>query len=383
MSSVRPCTPGHDLVLIACVLALLTAPLWRIDWTGTTSSKEKRALAEWPDRAAWRRLDPQLGREMENWLNDRFGGRDALLDWQARLAYGINGRILNEDTLGGRDGWLFYNKEGSVRSFQNADLFAPAELQTIRNNLTRRAEWLDMRGIRLFLLVVPAKNRVYGEFYPTGIRKIGTIGRAEQTVKYLRETTALPVEFPLDDLLAAKEHHGALLYFRQDTHWTDYGAFLGYQKLMRRIHQDLPMAIPLEKSDFQWEYRPEGGGDLTPLARVALKKSAADVRYETLIRSQPLPFTYLLQHPFVNHTVREGRPLKAFVLYDSFGVSMIPFLSSTFGEVKYLRRHDFNEIQDEIAAFQPDVVIHEVAERLVPDLLNDTPPLRETDSDAL
>ena len=383
MSSVRPCTPGHDLVLIACVLALLTAPLWRIDWTGTTSSKEKRALAEWPDRAAWRRLDPQLGREMENWLNDRFGGRDALLDWQARLAYGINGRILNEDTLGGRDGWLFYNKEGSVRSFQNADLFSPAELQTIRDNLTGRAEWLRKRGAHLYLLVVPAKNRVYGEFYPSGIRKVGSIGRAEQTVEYLRETTTVPVEFALEDLLAAKTNGEALLYFRQDTHWTDYGAFLGYRNLMRRIHRDLPAAIPAEKSDFQWEYRPEGGGDLTPLARVALGKSATDARYETLVRPQPLPFAYLLQHPFVNHTVRNGRPLKAFVLYDSFGVSMIPFLASTFGEVKYLRRHDFNEIQDEIAAFQPDLVIHVVAERLVPDLLNDAPPLRETDPDAL
>ena len=176
----------------------------RIDWDKTVSEREKRTLSVWPDAARWLRLDPELGRDVEKWLNDRFGGRDGWLDAQARLDWALNGSIRNDDVFSGRGGWLFYNQGGSVRSFQNADAFTRFERQIIRKNVVARAEWLKKLGSSYTVLVVPAKNRMYGEFYPPGIHVVGPVGRAEQMVQNLQSNTAVPVVFAQDDLLEAK-----------------------------------------------------------------------------------------------------------------------------------------------------------------------------------
>ena len=355
---------------------MLVFPVVRIDWKRSVSDREKRTLSPWPEAAHWRRLDPQLGRDMENWLNDRFGGRDEWLDFQARLDVALNGFIRNENMFSGREGWLFYNKEGSVQSYQNADLFERFERQIIRKNMVSRSDWLKSLGSSFFVLMIPAKNRVYGEFYPPGIHAIGPEGRAEQMAQNLQANTTVPIVFALSDLMEAKKRGEPYLYFQQDTHWTDRGAFIGYQALMVRIRQEFPEIRELQPSDFQWKIQPELGGDLTHLARLQSFPWISNARYTTLERSQP--FSYHNVPTRVGeeiHTVCPGRPFKVWVFMDSFGYALHPFLSSTFGEVVYVRSHIFNAFQKELIAYRPNLVIHEVAERLMPSLLVNQPPL--------
>lgn len=347
--------------------------------------REKRTLAEWPDEASWRRVDPELGRQLEDWLNDRFGGRSTFVEWQGRLEYGVNRRVRNEDMFTGSDGWLFYKKAGSLQGFQRTDNFIKSTRLVIARNLIRRTKWLNAQGISLFILVVPAKNRVYGEYYPSGIRVNGDVGRAKHMVDIIREHPwTIPIVYALEPMLEEKEKDRALLYYQQDTHWTDAGAYVGYRTLMAFIQESMPDVVSLTDSDFQWEFIPERGGDLTRMARVDLIQSTPKVQYQELDPDHPLPFDTLTPPPGpVTHTLQPGRPLKALVFMDSFGEAMIPFLSSTFGEVEYIRRHDIHSFQEKITTFKPDLVIHEVAERLMPALCIDQPPLREIAHDAL
>ena len=368
---------------MACVFAMLLFPVVRLNWDQSISNREKRTLSSWPDEARWRRLDPQLGRDMENWLNDRFGGRDEWLDFQAQLDVALNGFIRNDDIFSGREGWLFYNKEGSVQSFQNADLFDRYERQIIRKNIVSRADWLKTLGSSFFVLVIPAKNRVYGEFYPSGIQVMGPQSRVEQMVQNLQANTTVPTVFALNDLLEAKKRGEPYLYFQQDTHWTDRGAFIGYQALMDRIRQEFPEIRELQLSDFEWKIQAEVGGDLTHLARLPSFPWISKARYTLLERSQPFPYHTVPTRPGEEiHTLCPGRPFKVWVFMDSFGYALQPFLSSTFGEVVYVRSHLLNEYQDALKADQPNLVIHQVAERLMPSLLVNQPPLKPIEAHA-
>jgi alginate O-acetyltransferase complex protein AlgJ len=369
----------QDLAFIACVALFLLVPIIGMDGSGTVSKKEKRTLAEWPDREAWKRVDPQLGRDLEDWLNDRFYGRENLLDGQAYLDLILNGNARNEDMFTGQEGWLFLKQGNSIDSYQKTDLFVRLERVRVRINMVKRAEWLKAQGAELILLVAPAKNRVYGEMVPSGIRQLDDIGRAEQVSRYIQKYADVPTEYVLEDIQAEKRPGQNWLYFQQDTHWTDSGAFIAYRALMERIQQTHPEIVPVEKSDFQWEDRPERGGDLSALARVDLIDPESDTRYQMLVPSQPYPYHEAGDR---SQTVREGRPLKVMVFQDSFGEGIKPFLSSTFGEVLYIPNHHIHLFQDEIRAFQPDLVIHEIAERLIPALLSDQPPLRDIPSDA-
>lgn len=361
---------------------MLVFPLLRLDWQKTVMKREKRTASSWPDADHWHRLDPQLGRDMENWFNDRFGGREFFLKGQARLDVALNGFIRNDDVFSGRGGWLFYNKGDSVRSYQNADLFSRFERQIIRKNIVTRADWLKSQGSSFYLLVVPAKNRVYGEFYPPGIHAEGSEGRAEQMVRNLQANTSVPVVFVLEELMAAKQQ-GTYLYFQQDTHWTHEGAFIGYQALMNRIHQEHPEAAALEASDFQWTTEMERGGDLTALTRLKSVPSVPKAHYTMLDLTKPASYQFVQnQHGEEYHTVCPGKPLKVWVFTDSFGGFLLPFLSSTFGEVVYVWSQLFNDYQQEMAAYHPDLVIHEIAERLMPSLLVNQPPLKPVETHA-
>ena len=361
---------------------MLVFPAVFLDWDKTVMVREKRTVSPWPDAAHWHRLDPQLGRDMENWFNDRFGGRDFFLAGQARLDWALNGLVRNDDVFSGREGWFFYNKGESVRSFQNADLFSKYERQIIRKNIVTRADWLKSLGSSYFLLVAPAKNRVYGEFYPPGIHAAGSEGRVEQMVHNLQANTSVPVVYVQDELMAAKKE-GTFLYFQQDTHWTHEGAFLGYQALMKRIRQEHPEAEALDSSDFQWKTEVERGGDLTALTRLKSLPSVSPAHYTMLDLAQPFSYQFVQTRPGEEyHTVCPGKPFKVWMFADSFGGFLLPFLSSTFGEVVYVWSPLFNDYQKDMVAFQPDLVIHEIAERLLPALLVNQPRLKPVEAHA-
>ena len=80
------------------------------------------------------------------------------------------------------------------------------------------------------MLILPDKNRVYGEYYPDSIKKMAQKGRGEQTYQFLYNKGTIDVIYPLNELLAEKKKN--LLYYKNDTHWNPLGAFIAYRQLI-------------------------------------------------------------------------------------------------------------------------------------------------------
>lgn len=54
-----------------------------------------------------------------------------------------------------------------------------------------------------------------------------------QFIKYIKETLNFEIIYPLDELKEADKSD--YVYFKTDHHWTDWGAYIGYQALLKQL----------------------------------------------------------------------------------------------------------------------------------------------------
>lgn len=358
------------------VFLILIAPLTRIN-KQAKSTIENRNLAPKTKLIKNGKINTKYGTEFEAWLSDRFRGRAKLLTFYNNLNTELLGRIENQRAFQGEKGWLFYKGENSVQIYQNKILFSDAQLNKIRSNLLKRKTLLEKNGIKFYVLIAPDKNRIYGEHYHPGINKVATQGRAEQLLSSLSDCD-LNIVYPLEEMLETKSK-GAI-YYRLDTHWNNYGAFVGYNNLMKEIKKDYHAFNILELKDFEVKTRPEKGGDLLNMLNVPLQKLKLKDN-SILVLNKKVPYNY----KYIKKEARKGvktqnnkplNPLRVFVLRDSFTTAMEPFISETFKEANFVWTHNFNSQYENILKYKPDIVIHEMVERYAHTLLNDTPPLK-------
>ena len=57
-------------------------------------------------------------------------------------------------------------------------------------------------------------------------------------IEYIKKASRFPVVFPYEELVEASRQD--FVFFKTDHHWTDWGAFAGYQVLMNEIKKDFP-----------------------------------------------------------------------------------------------------------------------------------------------
>ena len=153
-----------------------------------------------------------------------------------------------------------------------------------------------------------------------------------------------------------------MLYWKNDTHWNSYGAYIAVRKMVEIIRKDHPdiaeinLPVTYQKTDLS--------GDLSPLS--------ADVLY---------PFVRMQK----NHTADSsdsGRAFTKFSTYcengkynvffvrDSFAEQELPMLGNIFYSIRALWS-DYIVERSEIGHFKKaDIVIFQCAERLLVQFVN-------------
>ncbi|MBR5599186.1 MAG: hypothetical protein IKW39_04010 [Alphaproteobacteria bacterium] len=301
------------------------------------------------------------GANFEKWFNDRFFGRDWLLSINS-YAFDVLRTHGNDKVLIGKDGWLFYKGDNSLRNFQNLDLFTDKELKNAVKYLTDINEWAKANGKQFYYMICPDKNKIYSEYLPY-VNQINpdSKSRANQLIKYLQENTDVKVIYPYEALHKAKEN--GLLYRKNDTHWNSLGAYIGYMELMSSIIKDIEVNIyKYDKTENKQILK----GDLTNMIK--------NVAEETSFYNLPM----IENESKCNgedkkskdmKCINSNKKFKVFILRDSFTTSLAPYLNNTFNEVNYRWRHnikkeDFNNLK------KADIIILEQVERYVIKLKN-------------
>lgn len=356
---------------------ILIYPVTRIDLRAE-NPQENRALAVFPAVFDEQGLNAEFGRQFETWLNDRFAGRTKLIRLYDKIDSFLNfGRRENDKAFEGEAGWLFYKGDNSVKLYQRKLPFTESQMQRIQANIEKQQAWCKAQGMAYSILIAPNKEDVYGEFYGPHIVRDQRADRIQQLQDYLRlQRCPVSVVYPLSFLIEQKEN-GKLLYWKLDTHWSDYGAYCGYLAWMQELQKQVKNLEILRPEQMEWMQMTKSDGDLARMLQMDISEEKLQSVY---VKPAPIAgFTYKMAEyrkdaagtPKFIRTVCAGKPYKVILFRDSFSKSLLPYISSTFGEVLYIWDHDLSLYAGMIQKEDPDIVLNELVSRNAMSLLQD------------
>jgi hypothetical protein len=357
----------EELALIIFFLAALTLPVLglalHIDLA--RAHKENRVLAPFPPLSLNRHVVGSFPEKFRAYFEDHFGFRNTLIGWQAIVRVKWLGVSSSKQVILGRDGWLFQPPyDNSLDSYRGPRPFTPEQLAQWQRVLETRRNWLAERGIRYLFVIAPEKHTVYPEYVPDAFRRMQQVSRLDQLVRYMKERSDVEILDLRQALFEAKSRER--LYHRTDSHWNEYGAFVGYQRITSELRKFSPQIRPLAESDF--ELVREQSNEMDLAAQLGLD----DVLTEENLRLRPRrPSLEFRLNPDIKYVVSEDKQngLPRLVMFrDSFSNNLIPFLDQNFSRAVYVWNYGFDThlIETERPAF----VIQEIVERY---LLNDPP----------
>ncbi len=366
------------VLFVFVVLFLLVFPVLKIDYRSLLSN-ENRFLAEYPDAFSDGGLNDRFPREFEKWFEDRCTMRTTLIGLEKRLFSWGNSTSAKEngDVLIGKKGWLFTTMANSIEMACNRNLFSEEQLKKCAEKLTELQSFLKKEyGARLYLVLLPDKERLYFENYPDQYKRTGNLSRLEQLTYYLRDNTDLAVVMPLPEMQKAKTAHQ--LYFMKGTHWTPHGALSAMRVLAERIHQDFPDFPATPANTERWVDSRDADVDLAvclgytdPLHQLpenALLFEAPVMESRYSVETQKQDGVYLLNRMVPEKTSPSS--FKAFFCTDSFWWNALPFFTPLCGESLHLccsagAGFNFLPYREDLQKLRPDIVIMETTERFL------------------
>ena len=359
----------ENLLFLLLFFFILCIPASNINHREINTS-ENRRLAPFPK---WQKNDiinRHFGKDFETWFNDRFYLRQQLVEADNSLIRHLNRNLQNQHILVGREHWAFAKGDDGISNYQNNTSFSEKDLETIANYIQGIDNWCQARGKHFYFMIAPNKFKVYGEYYPGYIKKIkpDEENRIYTLLEYLHNHTTVMVFYPRNELLAGKKE-GMLLYYKNDIHWTEAGAYIAYQLMREEMDKD--MEIP-PLSIKEWKPYQLHFGDANTLFPNAMTADTITTYYRP--GGSPLytltedvkgdPRNQYYRNPQGKH--------RAIFMRDSFSNLLIEYyFANVFEEVTARWRYDitpgdYQYIQDH----EIDIVVLEVLERLLPRLVN-------------
>lgn len=212
------------------------------------------------------------------------------------------------------------------------------------------------------VLIVPSKENIYSEYLPERFKKFAV--RASTTSLLGRFLKTKSTKIPTIDLLGRflAEKKNCDLFFKTDTHWNEFGAFIACEELRHSLTPPQEDFSPLK---YSIETRNSEGGNEAKM--LGLQEAIVeeyprvivhDGRHPTLNDGQPINIDTIKLKPFTLPATRTLCPdasmESVLVFHNSFGVSLVPFISRQFKESTFLW-HAF--IEEVVRKERPEYVI--------------------------
>ena len=359
-------TPKFAFVTIFMLILILPTLQHQMGFTKELDNLEKRELTKMPN-FAWSK---SFALTFEEYYDDHFGLRNNLVDWGAAYKTQIFRSSKNPDlVMFGKDKWLFYNRRvGNSRmfnSYSRTNLLMPDSLALLVKSWEHRKRKYELDNRKYYLVFWPNKHSIYPEFISSIMKKQikDTLSRVDQILNYLRITDS---KVSLTDvrpkLLQEKKKHQ--LYHKFDSHWNDYGAFIGYSDFMAKNSASMGVfPKPLHDFDVAWE--DYYGGELIQLLGFRNNGFFREQRPIFTLKNGTDQIENLSVEGFPRLTVRTrnnnaGNHLKVLIFRDSFTNSLEQFLSLNFYEVTYIWQ---NHNEYYVNKLDPDIIIDGYVER--------------------
>lgn len=370
MSTTR-LTSKFILYIFLLVLLLPTVDLlFKVD--PFSGNNEKRELSKFPGLPRSIETLQKFPREFTAYINDNFGFRNSLFIGNYLIKYGLLGTSPSDQVLIGKNGWLYYAGDGETKDSRHVSRLSEDQLRRMVMSYEIKRQWLAEQGIRYMLVIAPNKSTSYFENLPSAFNIVRSDSVIDDLKNHLLKYSSVCVIDPRDRIKEAK--HAATLYYKYDSHWNNYGAFIAYSQIMEQIQSWHPGMQILSLEDFVVSKKDRKAGDIAQM--IGGGKFVADEDYILTPKKSYSSFflnkNLKARDPFTMKNVNANIQ-QVVVFRDSFFSALVPFLSESFWLSRYYWQNWDSKVQIEeiIEQYKPDIIIEEIAERFLKFELND------------
>lgn len=347
----------RSILFVAACLLLCLIPSVGMLFFPTTKTSENKPMASAPQIVEDGQVNADYFRDLESWFDQHLALRNQMVFADAAIQSGVFGSSNVSGVLRGSDGWLYYSS--TLDDYLGRNGLSERELFALANNFSIVESWLQQRGIAFALTVAPNKNTLYPEHMPY------YSGAVEETAHNARLLEPM-LDVNYVSLFDRFEEQQETLYLRRDSHWSNKGAALAYGALMDALalpHTDY-FSAPAQTVQTR-------DGDLNRMLYSFYGPVEEDQSYD-------LPaFSYTagshVEDGWITTQCQSGTG-SLLMFRDSFGNTLIPFLSSSFAKAAYSKGEP-NALERYVEQTSPDCVIIEKVERNISDYMTRPPIL--------
>lgn len=246
------------LFLLAMALIILIPATGVFTGLGAMSKQEMRFL-EGREMAS-------LQKDFPKWFTDNLGLRHFFLNTYSTVLLYLFGQSSDEGHVQiGQNNFLFLGNNHFKTFSAHSGIFPPQDiLRGLGDGFKNIVHLFQKNGTPVLIAIAPDKATIYGEYYPKWVKRVSrSFPRENFDNSALLKDHVLFIE---DTLLEYKKYTD-YLYWKNDTHWNELGAYLGYAAIMKKLEQTL--GTNLERINIMgWKTGAPRKGDLARFNRV-------------------------------------------------------------------------------------------------------------------
>lgn len=358
-----------DIVFVTVFFVLLFIPMMKISGADK-SEKENRMLAKYVPFIKNGQINLKYSTNFESWYNDRFLGRENLITLMDFLKYNLSSVYANQKAIYfKKTGWMF-----ALPFVTNIP--SSGQINVINDSLKKLNDFLAKQNIKLYVLVTPKKESIYQrELLNYGYDAKKDKKAQDNIQQIIYDNPDIPIIYPYTELKKAKEKD--YVFFKQSHHWTDWGAYQGYLKLLDAIRADFPdmQSVSLEnykqlsskKIRDEWDRTFQIGWTmrLLNISAYANEIMNTDYIYYDYKHNDIIKET---RGNYIKSFINPTGKYRVFLTGNSQNENLLQFLSSSVKELRYIRlnkgQNPANEeykfmkyYKKELLDFKPDLVI--------------------------
>ncbi|OON95592.1 MAG: hypothetical protein ATN36_07885 [Epulopiscium sp. Nele67-Bin005] len=335
-------------LMISCI-PVLTMPFVKFEGSYTVMSNK----AKKPEVISGGQLNFQYFEELNDYLADNFNGREALIEANATLMENIFSTSADSQVIVGQNDWLYFS--ATLHDFTGKNLLTDIEIRQIAKILSLIAEYVQSEGAKFIFTVAPNKNSIYPENMPANYLASNQLTNAQQLTPYLDPSYYVDLFKILDD---SEE----ITYLKRDSHWNNYGAYLGFLAIMDKL--ELETNFNILNKEVRQEFEADLEGMLYPASGHFDEQVyyTFDTDFEFLTRFKTV-------EDIIIQTESPTGTNRMIVFRDSFGNALLDFFARQFEYLEFSRAVPYQVFN----AAEMDYVVIEIVERNLGNLLQTAP----------
>lgn len=310
--------------------------------------------------------------DQEPWLA---GDGSAEATWQQHAAE------VGERYIVGPNGWTFWSDYVELYASQavGRSTLSVGQVDQWLSYWSSLRDGLAAEGIEFYIIVTPSTSSVYPEELPEWMQDLRGSTILDQVL-----ADPASYELPIIDLrqhLIESKSSDVHLFSWSNSHWTDYGGYVGWEQIAPCVNALYPDGAELRVPAVSGH---EVVGDFNEWAEFGVPSPGAD--WSVPVFDEELDDVTLTDKDGVTRTITGSTPLdaswlpattsvddswtgkSALILRDSMGGAISPYWDQAYSPTtqiyhQYAGYESFPKYRELVAQYHPDVVILQFAER--------------------